>query len=467
MSITTILKDSDNQRNILIISGDTHFKLELKKTLETNGYKIFETSSQAEALSLLDKISITLMFLDIERTPSIELDIVSYVRARYGAEVVIFTSVREIEEATYALRNGAAFYLVKPVKSADLLTIIEKVYDKIVQKKENIELEQRFLTDLMAGSEVMQKLLKYAIRIAPTNSNVLIGGESGTGKEFFAKIIHRMSNRHQGRFVAMNCGAIPETLFESELFGYKKGAFTGADRDKSGIVEEAHLGTLFLDEVGELSLSAQVKLLRFLQEREFRRVGETITRIVDVRVIAATNKHLPTLIQKGQFREDLYFRLNVFYIHLPPLRERRETIPNLIKLFVHRNNQLFNKNINSLSRGAEVILANYHYPGNIRELENIIEHAVVMAEGNEITEKDLPEFVLQSRLLLPPSSNIIREQQQLPPTPVLESLADVEREHIITILRTTNYNYTEASKRLGISRSTLWRKIKEYKIETK
>ncbi|MCX7726484.1 MAG: sigma 54-interacting transcriptional regulator, partial [Chitinispirillaceae bacterium] len=310
-------------------------------------------------------------------------------------------------------------------------------------------------------------LLKYAIKIAPTNSNVLIGGESGTGKEFFAKIIHRMSNRHQGRFVAMNCGAIPDTLFESELFGYKKGAFTGADRDKSGLVEEAHMGTLFLDEVGELSLSAQVKLLRFLQEREFRRVGETITRTVDVRVIAATNKYLPSLIQKGVFREDLYFRLNVFYIHLPPLRERRETIPNLIKLFVHKNNQIFNKNINSISKGAEIILANYHYPGNIRELENIIEHAVVMAEGNEITERDLPEFVLQSRLLLPQPSDPKGEQQQLLSSPVLESLADVEREHIITILRLTNYNYTEASKRLGISRSTLWRKIKEYKIETK
>ena len=201
-----------------------------------------------------------------------------------------------------------------------------------------------------------------------------------------------MSQRIEGKFIAMNCGGIPETLFESEFFGYKKGAFTGADRDKPGLVEEAHMGTLFLDEVGELSQNAQVKLLRFLQEHTYRRVGDPTLRTVNVRIIAATNKDLPKKVAEGEFREDLYYRLNVFYFYLPPLRERKETIPNLIRLFVPRNNTLLGKNINKISKAAEVILAEYDYPGNVRELENIIEHAMILSETSEITEKDLPEF---------------------------------------------------------------------------
>ena len=279
-------------KSILILSTDISFKTPVKDQLALQGYEVFEAASQSEALQMLDKEAVAIVFLDIERMPPIELEIVSYIRTRHNAEVVVLTTIQEIEAATHALRNGAAFYLVKPIKSSDLVAVLEKLAHRIELRNEHIELEHRFFSDLMAGSASMQKTLRYAIKIAPTNSTVLIGGESGTGKEFFAKIIHRMSNRFDGRFVAINCGAIPETLFESELFGHKKGSFTGADRDKSGIVEEAHLGTLFLDEVGELSPAAQVKLLRFLQEREFRRVGETINRSVDVRVIAATNKDL-------------------------------------------------------------------------------------------------------------------------------------------------------------------------------
>jgi transcriptional regulator with PAS, ATPase and Fis domain len=314
----------------------------------------------------------------------------------------------------------------------------------------------------MAGSPAMEKVLRFAKKIAPTASTVLIGGESGSGKEFFARIIHRLSLRPEGRFVPMNCGAIPETLFESELFGHKKGSFTGADRDKQGLVEEAHLGTLFLDEVGELSPNAQVKLLRFLQEREFRRVGETVQRFVEVRVIAASNRDLATLVEQKKFREDLFYRLNVFYLYLPPLRERKETIPNLIRLFVHRNNELFGKHLATISKNAEAILANYAYPGNVRELQNIIEHAVVLAEGSEITERDLPEFMFRSRLLLSPplQRETIGAPEHVP------TLAEIEKNHIAAVLSVTDFNYTETSKKLGISRSTLWRKIKEYRIET-
>ena len=322
--------------------------------------------------------------------------------------------------------------------------------------REQLGHEARILDDLMSVSPAMKKVLRVAMKIAPTSSTVLIGGESGTGKEFFARIIHRHSLCPGNQFVAVNCGAIPDTLFESEFFGHKKGAFTGADRDKPGLVEEANGGTLFLDEVGELSLPAQVKLLRFLQERTFRSVGDTVQRPIDVRIIAATNKDLRKMTEQGTFREDLFFRLNVFNINLPPLRERKETIPNLVSLLVHRYNQIFNKNVSRFSKAAENLLGAYDYPGNIRELENIIEHAVVMAEESEISERDLPEFMFRNRLLLPgPMSDGFEAAG-------VATLAEVEREHIKFVLDLTNRNYTETAKKLGISRSTLWRKLREY-----
>jgi DNA-binding NtrC family response regulator len=446
---------------ILIISNDQPFRSKLHENLLLQGFSVLEAASQADALTLLEKQAVEIVFLDIERMPVIEMDIVNYIRTRHHAEIVVLTTIHEIEEATNAIKNGAAFYLVKPIKFTDLKSVLDKLSLRVDRTRELVEMEQRFLSDLMAGSPAMQKVLRFAMKIAPTASTVLIGGETGTGKEFFARIIHRMSQRPDGRFVPMNCGAIPDTLFESELFGHKKGSFTGADRDKAGLVEEAHLGTLFLDEVGELSPSAQVKLLRFLQEREFRRVGETASRSVDVRIIAASNKELAGLVDQKKFREDLFYRLNVFYLYLPPLRERKETIPNLIRIFVHRYNQVFNKHVGTFSKNAEAILANYGYPGNVRELENIIEHAIVLAEGSEITERDLPDFIFRNRLLLSAP-----KPEVLPGAAQVQTLAEMEKDHIAQVLQRTDFNYTDASKKLGISRSTLWRKIKEYKIET-
>jgi len=294
---------------------------------------------------------------------------------------------------------------------------------------------------------------------------VLLTGESGTGKEFFARIIHHMSHRTDGKFVPVNCGAIPDTLFESELFGHVKGSFTGADRDRVGLVEEAHMGTLFLDEVGELSPAAQVKLLRFLQERSFKRIGENTQRTVNVRIIAATNKDLTALAGEGKFREDLFYRINVFCLNLPPLRDRKETIPNLIKLFIHKNNERVEKNVSKVSPAAEALLANYDYPGNVRELENIIEHAVVLSETAEITEKDLPEFMFRNRLLLegPRTSKLAA---CLPADEAdIATLETMERDYIRGALGALQYNYSETARKLGISRSTLWRKVREYKLD--
>ena len=453
------------QKTILYASPAKTMTSFVGEAFDVPGFRTINASSIADALSVLEKETVDFVFLDIESMPKQEIDLVNYIKSQSPrAEIIVLCSINELEEATKALRNGASFYLVKPVKASDIRTILGKLSTKVDRQEEYIALEQRILADLMAGSPAMQKVLKLAMKIAPTSSTVLIGGESGTGKEFFARIIHRMSKRIDGDFVPMNCGSIPDTLFESELFGHKKGSFTGADRDKPGLVEDAHLGTLFLDEVGELSPAAQVKFLRFLQERTFRRIGETAQRTVNVRIIAASNKDLAKLTAENKFREDLYYRINVFSLFLPPLRQRKETIPNLINLFVHKNNDLLDKHVNRISPAAEAVLANYGYPGNVRELENIIEHAMVMAEGNEITEKDLPEFLFRNRLLLEgPEKGACGEAR---PSDVM-TLKQLEREYIERTLTALNHNYTEIAKKLGVSRSTLWRKIKEYGLETK
>ncbi len=427
-------------------------------------FRILQARSSTQALAMFESDKIDIVFLDIEAMPAQEMDLVHYIKTRSPhTEIVILTTMAELETATKALRNGASFYLVKPLRQNDIATAAEKLSAKVDNVAEYREMEQRLLSDLMAGSAAMQKMLKLAMKIAPTSSTVLMNGESGTGKEFFARIIHHMSRRTDGKMVPVNCGAIPDTLFESELFGHVKGSFTGADRDRVGLVEEAHLGTLFLDEIGELSPSAQVKLLRFLQERTFKRIGENIQRTVNVRIIAATNKDLPTLISQGTFREDLYYRLNVFTLTLPPLRDRKETIPNLIKLFVHKNNDTLDKNITRLTPAAEAVLANYDYPGNVRELENIIEHAMVLSESSEISEKDLPEFMFRNHLLLeaPKHKNTQQCLENLT-GPDAMTLSDVEKMYIGKILSSVNHNYSEAARKLGISRSTLWRKLKEY-----
>lgn len=453
------------KKKLLILTADKKLSAEIDSSLELKNFNIHKAKSYSEALALFKKHSTDIAFIDIENMPAQEMDLVNYIKTRSPkTEIIILTTMNELDNATYSLHYGASFYLMKPVTGEDMKYLIEKLSARITRNSELFEFEHRVLSDLMAGNEAMQKILKLSMKIAPTASTVLIGGETGTGKEFFAKIIHRMSQRIEGKFIALNCGGIPDTLFESELFGHKKGAFTGADLDKPGLVEEAHMGTLFLDEVGELSRNAQVKLLRFLQEHTYRRIGDTTLRTVNVRVIAATNKDLSKKIEEGEFREDLYYRLNVFYLYLPPLRERKETIPNLIRLFVNRNNTPMGKNINKISKAAEVILAEYDYPGNVRELENIIEHAMIMAETSEITEKDLPEFMFKDRLMLTapdekPSFITSSDSLNIP------TLDNIEKRHIQSTLNLLNHNYTETAKKLGISRSTLWRKIKIHNIE--
>ncbi len=316
------------------------------------------------------------------------------------------------------------------------------------------------LQGILGRSARMKKLLKLVRKIALTDSSVLITGESGTGKELVARAVHYESPRAARAFVPVNCAAIPETLFESELFGYVRGAFTGATGTKRGLFEQADGGTLFLDEVAEMPPAIQVKLLRAIQDGEVRRVGDSATIRVDVRLIAATNREVRQALDSRQLREDLYYRLNVFHIELPPLRERREDIPLLARYFLERYSRRLGKRVAGFSREAQMFLLQHDYPGNVRELENAVERAVGLVESDTITEKELPAEMTQPKMLQ--AGAVFAEGYSDDWT-----LEQVEREHIRRVLRRHSGNASEAAKSLGISRSTLWRKMKQYRLDRK
>jgi DNA-binding NtrC family response regulator len=338
---------------------------------------------------------------------------------------------------------------------------------------------------LLGQSASMKRVMLLAQKVAPTDSAVLITGETGTGKELLARAIHAASRRSQGPFVAVNAGAIPESLQESELFGHRKGSFTGALADRRGLFEEAGGGTLFLDEIGDTSPSLQVKLLRVLQGGSVRRVGEASERPVDVRVVAATNRPLDEMVSRGEFREDLFFRLNVVHLHLPPLRERGDDLGLLLKANLGRYAQRLNKRVQGFDPEAWEALSHYFYPGNIRELENVVHHAVLMCEGERVQMQDLPPY-LQARMALPaPAAPLapleaaawerpgaagppVREALQAPSLDLGDgfwTLAEMEKQLIEATLRRLKGNQSTAARKLGISRSTLWRKMKEYGLE--
>jgi two-component system response regulator AtoC len=319
--------------------------------------------------------------------------------------------------------------------------------------------------DMVGASPRMQRIFRLIAKVARTDSTVLLVGESGTGKELVARSLHLQSRRAERPFVAVNMGAIPEGLVESELFGHVRGAFTGAAADRPGLIEDADGGTLFLDEIGDMPLPTQVKLLRTLENNEIRRVGENVTRLVDVRVVAATHRDLHRLVQEGRFREDLFYRLNVIQIEIPPLRERREDIGLLASYFLDRLAERSGGRAHRFASDAVAVLEGYDYPGNVRELENAIEHAVAIAERPVITAAELPASMRSPRLLPRHAESVaVREPGDHPGTDprVGWSLADVEREHIRRVLARHGGNATAAARQLGISRTTLWRKLRQY-----
>ena len=465
--------------NILIADLDESFISDIRRSWSLGDTNLILCSDRDSLMPLVKKDAIDLAFIEVPLLTLSNMDMVSYLKERNpGIEIFILCDSKNWPGATSAIARGANSFLMKPTTVEQLEETAKKIQAQQQSKSTHQLMESQVLDSLLGDTPEMRKILKTVYKIAPTTSTVLITGESGSGKEFLANVIHRYSKRASAPFVAVNCGAIPENLIESELFGSKKGSYTGSTADKKGLFESANGGTLFLDEVGELSASTQVKLLRFLQSHEIRRVGENEARYLDVRIIAATNRNLQQAMEEGRFREDLYYRLNTFHLHLPPLRERRVVIPTLIRYFVLKNQDSTGKEIKELDPAAQYALSKYPYPGNIRELENIIEHAMVLSEGGVIRLEDLPESVQEEareKTLAIPHQKAEQEVAAIPLQSEADSakaedageilsLEEMERRHILHALSVCKGNKTEVCKRLGISRATLWRKLKELQI---
>jgi len=439
---------------ILIVDDELIMRESLAGWLERDGHDVDTAASGEEALYKCKDRRFDILLVDIKMDGMSGLDVLKQIKGSDpDVAVVMITAYGSIPSAIEAMKNGAYDYLLKPFDPNELGVIIEKIIDLQAQAKENLYLKQEYkdrarFESMIAQSRPMQEIFDLIQDVAPTDSTVLITGETGTGKGLAAKAIHTNSPRSEGPFVIVNCGAFPEHLLESELFGYQKGAFTDAKTTKKGRLELAHGGTLFLDEVGEISMRMQIDLLRILEDRVFYRLGGTQPIEADFRVIAATNSDLEKAIRQGTFREDLYYRLNVISFRMPPLRARKDDIPLLAQHFVHRFAQETNKPIDQISREALDEMMLYEWPGNVRELQNAIERAVVVGKGRKIMLHDLP--ILQPERL---------------PSAIRKSLNEVEKLHIIQVLRETEWNISKSAQTLGIDRSTLYNKIKRYNIQ--
>ncbi|MFZ4440623.1 MAG: sigma-54-dependent transcriptional regulator [Syntrophales bacterium] len=443
-----------NQATILIIEDDPTFRSLLVAILEDEGYDIVEEENGKQALLTLRRRSFDLVLSDL-RLPGMDgLELFRSVKVEgIAPPFVLLTAFGTVEEAVSALKEGVTDFLTKPLKDPDALrTLVRRTLENRRRELTLTVLKEREVAGLppeevMFAGAAMAEARRLIANVADTPASVLISGESGTGKELAARMIHLGSQRRDAAFVAINCAAIPENLMESELFGHEKGAFTGATQARPGKFELAAGGTLFLDEIGELPLALQAKLLRVLQERTFERLGGRREIRADVRIVAATNRDLETEIRERRFREDLYYRLNVFPIHLPPLRERRDGLPILTGYLVLRAAQQIGRVISLVEPEVHSAIADYGWPGNIRELQNVIERAVILSSGR-ITLGDLPE--------------LIRRPVKEPPVATDGSLQDREREAILEVLTQCDGNRRLAAQRLGISKRTLQYRLKEY-----
>ena len=448
---------------ILIAEDEKTQRDLLEGFLKKEGFLVEAVANGRQAIEKIERDFFDIAFLDYKMPELDGLQTLREIRKRLpDLPVVMMTAYGTVETAVASMKEGALDYLTKPIDLEELLLIIQKVLERSTLIRENKDLKTRLqerytFQNIIYGSPKMEEVMGLIARVAPSQATVLIRGESGAGKELIANAIHYASTRSEKPFVKMSCSAIPETLLESELFGHEKGAFTGAIQKRIGRFEEADSGTLFLDEIGDLSPSTQVKLLRILQEKEFQRLGSNLNLRTDVRIITATHRNLEEAMRKGLFREDLYYRLNVISILLPPLRERKEDIPLLIDHFLKKYSELNQKKIQDLSKEARILLLRHSYPGNVRELENLIERAVVLCRGEVITTQDLP-FHLQEG----PSEKqweVSGKTKTLP-----DSLEEIERDLIVKALHQHQGVQTRAAESLGISERVLRYKIKKYGI---
>ncbi|HVZ32566.1 MAG TPA: sigma-54 dependent transcriptional regulator [Polyangiaceae bacterium] len=450
-------------RRVLVVDDEENIRLVLRTLLKRHGYEVETAPGGDEALGLVESFGPDVVITDVRMPRMGGLDLLGTLRAKGNdATVIVMSAYGNLDQAIDAIKAGAYDYIQKPFKPDEIVLALRKAEEREALRRENrvlreeIRREHRF-EDILAKSAVMQGVFRTIAKIANYKTTVLVTGESGVGKELVARALHSRGTRAGQPFVPVNCGAIPENLLESELFGHKKGAFTDAISDRNGLFSEADGGTLFLDEIGELPLGLQVKLLRVLEDGKIRRLGEARDVAVDVRIIAATHRDLLKETQKGRFREDLFYRLNVLPIVVPPLRERREDIPVLIEHFMARNNARLGTSITGLDSEARRLLYEHAWPGNVRELENTIERAMVLAEGEKLMPADLPERIREAQ-------NPVQMQLTSGELSVKKTTRIIEEILIRRALQKTKGNRTRAAEVLEISHRALLYKIKDYKI---
>jgi two-component system, NtrC family, response regulator AtoC len=450
---------------VLIIDDEPGLRQTVSLILADEGYEVQAASDGEEGFARAMEQKPDIILCDVRMPRLTGLDFLERYRAQKGtAMVIMMTAYGSMELALQAMKSGAYDYLPKPFSPDQLILVLKKAEERealrqeVTRLREEVSIQRRY-REIIAKSAAMTRALEVAAKVARHPSPVLITGESGTGKELVARLIHNESDRADSPFVPVNCGAIPENLLESELFGYVRGAFSGADRDKPGLFEVASGGTIFLDEIGEMPATLQVKLLRVLQESEIRRLGDTRTRSIDVRLVSATNKDFTEEMRSGTFRRDLYYRIAVVPIHLVPLRQRRDEVPLLVRHFLDQNNRKLRLDIKGVDADAMRLLLEYSWPGNVRELENTIERAMVLAEGPNLTVVDLPDHV---RSPLPGIDDGDLGDDELS---VKKHSAALERRLIRQALERTGGNKTRAAELLDLSSRALLYKVREYGLE--
>lgn len=438
-------------KKILVIDDEKNHRLMLKLNLEEEGYEVIEVDNGIDALELMTDENFFAVLLDIKMDMMDGITVLSKMKQnKIETPVIMVTAFNSVRTAVETMKLGAFDFITKPVDVQLLVKTLKKIEpssEKTAFLKET-DAEGDFIFEGVYSENGIGKIVPLLKMVAPTDATVMIYGESGTGKELIAKAVHNNSKRKSENFLAVNCAALNENLIETEMFGHEKGAFTGATAQKKGKFELAENGTIFLDEIGEMPISTQAKLLRVLQEKSFERVGGIKTLTANVRVVAATNKNLEDMVKNGTFREDLFFRLNVFPIHLPPLRERKDELPLLVDFFIQKYAKSFGKIIKGCTSSFLSKLEKYSFPGNIRELENIIERSIILTTGEKLSEESLPNL----------NSNIKNEILTL-------DVRENERKLIIKAMKESKGNKSNAAKVLGISRKTLYDKIREYSIE--
>lgn len=450
---------------ILIADDEPEIRNSLSSVLQEEGYFCFTAGDGEEALGIIMDQDVDVLISDI-KMPSLDgMKLLEKTLQRSPQTlVVLITAYASVETAVQALRMGASDYLLKPLDFDEVILRLKHLLERKALSLENQFLREQIsreynFYDIIGESEAMRRVFDLIRKVSATNTNVLITGRSGTGKELVARAVHANSGRANKRFIPVNCGAIPENLFESELFGYRKGAFSGAVNNHDGIFKEAGGGTVFLDEIGEIPEHIQVKLLRAIQEKEIQPLGSSSAVKIDVRIVAATNRNLEEEVEKGNFREDLFYRLNIIEIRLPELSERKEDIPLLARHFMNKYNREFHRQIKGIDSEAIKALMQYEWKGQVRELENVIERAVILCDNDYIRKSDLPVGLQQKHHTSADNGDIFETEN------LEESLAEFEKRQITHMLSMLNGNRAEAARRLGIDPSTLYRKMEKYQIK--